>query len=177
MSYQPHQIQLLGASELDAVTDFCNQELIRQETTFGSKPLMAEFYRRELLEQHTGGYQSFVYKDDNNNILALAGLIRHTDRIVYTDIAEIVVLVRQDLRASGLGKLMLSHVMALAEQKHFSSLLILLPENPDWLVSWFSRYDFQQKAIIPKLLGKGDQKQNLIAMQKIMRKVSSEVKA
>jgi L-amino acid N-acyltransferase YncA len=177
MSYQPYQIQLLGASELDAVTDFCNQELIRQETTFGRIPLMAEFYCRELLEQHTGGYESLVYKDDNNKILALAGLIRHTDRVVYTDIAEIVILVRQNLRAGGLGKLMLSKLMVLAEQKHFSSLLILLPENPGWLAQWFGRYGFLQKAIIPKLLGKGEQKQNLIAMQKMLSKANTEVKA
>jgi L-amino acid N-acyltransferase len=116
------QLRLAIPGDADAIRHIYNTEVLRSTATFDVVP-RSEEEQRLWMAEHQGAHPAIVAVDAEGTILGFGSLSYYRDRHAYATTAENSVYVGTDHRGSGIGRAILTELIALATQHGFHALI------------------------------------------------------
>ena len=115
------RVRLATADDVDATREIYNLEVAESTVTFDLVPrTVAE--QREWLTARSGAHAVLV-AEDQGEIVGFASLSPFRDRPAYSTTVEDSVYVRRDRQGRGVGKLLLTELVALATSHGFHAMI------------------------------------------------------
>ncbi|MCL2395460.1 MAG: N-acetyltransferase family protein [Acidimicrobiaceae bacterium] len=116
------ETRLAHPGDAEAILEIYNAEVLGGVATFDLVPrTLAEQHR--WLDEHTGIHPCVVAVDDDGTVAGFASISPYRPRPAYLTTVEDSVYVRPDTRGQGVGKLVLSEVLALAGAHGFHTVI------------------------------------------------------
>jgi L-amino acid N-acyltransferase len=116
------KVRLATLEDAPVIRAIYNAEVLGSRVTFDLVPRTLEDQRQWLLE-HAGAHPAVVAVDDDGRVRGFASVSPYRPRPAYRTTVEDSVYVDRDCRGSGVGRLLLSEVVALAADHGFHSVM------------------------------------------------------
>jgi phosphinothricin acetyltransferase len=120
---------LAGPADAEATRAIYNVEVLESTVTFDLVPRTIED-QRGWLAAHAGAHPAVV-ADDAGEVVGFASLSSYRDRPAYATTVEDSVYVRRDRRGAGVGKLLLSDLVARASDHGFHAVIARIVGDHD----------------------------------------------
>ncbi len=108
--------------DADATRAIYNPEVLESTVTFDLVPRTVE-QQREWLRARSGAHVVLVAEDDASEVVGFASLSPYKDRPAYSTTVEDSVYVRRDQQGRGVGRLLLSELVAVATSHGFHAMM------------------------------------------------------
>ena len=119
----PYSPRLARADDAEAIRRIYNREVTESTATFDLVPRSAEDQAR-WMEDHAGAYAAVVGVDEATGAVAgFASLSPYRTRPGYSTTVEDSIYVDADHRGTGVGRLLLTEVVRLAEASGFHAVM------------------------------------------------------
>jgi len=118
----PYTARLALAEDAEAIRRIYNQEVTGSTATFDLVPRSPEGQAR-WMEEHAGAYAAVVAAEDGGGVAGFASLSPYRTRPGYSTTVEDSVYVDADHRGHGVGRLLLSEIVRLAEASGFHAVM------------------------------------------------------
>ena len=115
------RVRLATTDDVDATREIYNLEVAESTVTFDLVPRTAA-EQREWLTARSGAHAVLV-AEDQREIVGFASLSPFRDRPAYSTTVEDSVYVRRDQQGHGIGKLLLTELVALATSHGFHAMI------------------------------------------------------
>src|SRR5690348_14125285 len=107
------QVRLATIDDAEATRAIYNLEVTESTVTFDLVPRTVE-EQRAWLSARSGAHAVLVAEDDDRDVIGFASLSPYRDRPAYSTTVENSVYVRRDQQGNGVGKLLLTELVAVA---------------------------------------------------------------
>jgi L-amino acid N-acyltransferase YncA len=115
-------VRLARPSDAEAIRSIYNAEVTRSTATFDLVPRTAED-QLTWLADHRGPYPAVVAVDVDDTPLGFGSLSEYKHRPAYATTVENSVYIAADHRGEGIGRALLDHLIGLATQHGFHSVI------------------------------------------------------
>ena len=136
------RIRLAELSDAAAIAEIYNYEVLSGVATFDLVPKSLD-EQRDWLRDRSGALPCIVAVDDNRTVVGWACLSRYRDRPAYGTSVENSVYVHPDHQGKGVGNLLMSELVELADQHGFHSTFARIAGENPISVALHAKYDFQ----------------------------------
>jgi L-amino acid N-acyltransferase len=116
------RVRLAGPADAAAISEIYNHEVMHSTATFDLVPRSPED-QRNWLAQRRGAFAAIVGVADDDGVVGFASLSPYKERAAYRTTVEDSIYVRQDQQGRGVGKLLLSHLLDVAEASGFHAVM------------------------------------------------------
>ena len=118
----PHRTRLVERRDADALRAIYNVEVLDSTVTFDLRPRsLAE--QLAWIDDHSGGHPAIVAVTPDDDVVGFASLSPYRPRPAYSTTVEDSIYVHRDLRRQGVGRLLLTDLVALAREHGFHSVI------------------------------------------------------
>jgi len=117
-----YRTRLATRHDAEALAAIYNVEVRESTVTFDLVPRSIE-EQIEWIDEHAGGHPALVAVDETGAVAGFASLTPYRSRPAYAPTVEDSVYVRRDLRAAGVGRLLLGNLVDLARDHGFHSVM------------------------------------------------------
>ncbi len=115
-------VRLILPGDAEAIRTIYNAEVTGSTATFDLVPRTVEA-QSQWMDEHQGTYPAVVAVDDEGAVAGFGSLSLYRERPSYATTVEDSVYVEADHRGTGVGKLLLVELVALAERHGFHSMI------------------------------------------------------
>jgi phosphinothricin acetyltransferase len=115
-------VRLATLDDAEAIRSIYNPEVLESTVTFDLVPRSLEA-QRAWMTARSGAHAVLVAERDDDGIVGFASLSPYRDRPAYSTTVEDSVYVRRDAQGSGVGKALLSELVALATAHGFHAVM------------------------------------------------------
>jgi phosphinothricin acetyltransferase len=159
-------IREAGLSDIPAITDIYNDEVLNGVATFDTE-IKSIDDRIEWFNNHDYKHPIYVacYQ---NEVVAWASLSKWSDRSAYDGTAEVSVYVHKDHRAKGLGSLLFTHLVQTAETLGLHYLLSRITQGNDTSIRLHLRNGFTIVGVMHEVGHKFGSFLDVTIMEKIL---------
>ena len=124
-------LRLATVDDAEAVRAIYNYEVEHTTATFDLVPRSLEDQRRWLADR-SGAFSAIVAVDDHSGeVLGFSSLSPYKERAAYRTSVEDSVYVRRDAHGRGIGKALLNHVLDLAADSGFHTVMARIEASGD----------------------------------------------
>jgi phosphinothricin acetyltransferase len=116
------KVRLATRDDAEAVMDIYNREVVGSTVTFDMVPRTLED-QLQWLDEHSGAHPAVVAVDDQDRVRGFGSLSPYRSRPAYRMTVEDSVYIHGDARGQGVGKLLLSELLVVAEAHGFHSVM------------------------------------------------------
>jgi L-amino acid N-acyltransferase YncA len=116
------KVRLVAAEDAEAIRTIYNREVLGTTVTFDMVARTPE-EQRVWLDEHSGAHPAVVAIDDHDAVAGFASLSPYRPRPAYRTTVEDSVYVDAAARGQGVGKLLLSELVTLAEAHGFHAVM------------------------------------------------------
>lgn len=118
----PYRTRLVERRDADALRAIYNVEVLESTVTFDLRPRsLAE--QTAWIDEHSGGHPAIVAVSAEDEVVGFASLSAYRPRPAYSTTVEDSIYVRRDMRAQGVGRLLLSDLVAVARDGGFHAVI------------------------------------------------------
>lgn len=118
----PATTRLVEARDAEALCGIYNPEVLESTVTFDLVARTVD-QQRAWIAEHSGSYPAIVAEEGGGEVVGFASLSPYRARPAYAPTVEDSVYVRRDQRAGGVGRLLLTDLVALAADHGFHSMI------------------------------------------------------
>ena len=117
-------LRLATRADAAAITAIYNHEVMHTTATFDLVPRSLD-EQRAWLAARTGAFAAIVATDpgDEDDVVGFASLSPYKERAAYRTTVEDSIYIRRDQQGRGVGKLLLTHLVTVAEASGFHSVM------------------------------------------------------
>jgi phosphinothricin acetyltransferase len=115
-------LRLAARADSAAITAIYNYEVMHSTATFDLVPRSLD-EQRDWLAARTGAFAAIVATDGGDDVVGFASLSPYKERAAYRTTVEDSIYIRSDQQGRGVGKLLLSHLLTVAEASGFHSVM------------------------------------------------------
>ena len=116
------QVRPATLDDAETVRSIYNYEVLHTTATFDLVPRSLED-QQEWLAARSGAFSALVAQDDDGTVLGFASLSPYKDRAGYRTSVEDSVYVSRPAHGRGIGRLLLTNMLQVAESHGFHSVL------------------------------------------------------
>jgi phosphinothricin acetyltransferase len=117
-----HTVELALPGHAEAIRRIYNREVAESTATFDLVPRTVD-EQAEWMREHAGAYAAVVAVDPGGEVVGFASLSPYRTRPGYSTTVEDSVYVDAAHRGSGVGRLLLAEIVALAETSGFHTVI------------------------------------------------------
>ena len=117
-----NRTRIVARRDTEAIRSIYNIEVAESTVTFDLVPRSAT-EQLAWIDEHSGGHPAIVAVTDEEEVLGFASLSPYRPRPAYAPTVEDSVYVRRDCRNLGIGRLLLTDIVALARDHGFHSVI------------------------------------------------------
>jgi phosphinothricin acetyltransferase len=117
-----NRTRIVARRDAEAIRAIYNVEVAESTVTFDLVP-RSSTEQLAWIDEHSGGHPAIVAVTDEEEVLGFASLSPYRPRPAYAPTVEDSVYVRRDCRNLGVGRLLLTNVVALARDHGFHSVV------------------------------------------------------
>ena len=117
-----NRTRIVARRDSEAIRAIYNVEVAESTVTFDLVPRSSS-EQLAWIDEHSGGHPAIVAVTDEEEVLGFASLSPYRPRPAYAPTVEDSVYVRRDCRNLGIGRLLLTDVVALARDHGFHSVI------------------------------------------------------
>ena len=117
-----YRTRVVERRDADAVRAIYNVEVAESTVTFDLVP-RTPAEQLAWIDEHTGGHPAIVAVDGGGEVVGFASVSPYRPRPAYAPTVEDSVYVRRDHRGRGVGRLLLTDLVALARDHGFHSMI------------------------------------------------------
>lgn len=156
-------------SDADDIANIYNQAM--KPGIFATSQLAPDNRGERLvwLKQHQDPYPVFVFEDENGTVIAWCSLNRFSVRPEYPGVAEVSCYIDENHRGTGIGKLMLAHLIETANTFGLRALVGRTLERNLAALKNFTSFGFRRVALLQELSEIGDEWHNDVWLWKQLR--------
>ncbi len=127
----PLRIRLATASDSTAIAEIYNREVTETTATFDLVPRSVEA-QRAWLAARSGAFAAIVGVDPaTQRVIAFASLSPYKERAAYRTTVENSIYVHRDFGGLGIGRQMLTHLLGVARESGFHSVMARIEASSD----------------------------------------------
>jgi len=127
----PLTIRLATASDSGAIAEIYNREVTETTATFDLVPRTVH-EQRDWLAERSGAFAAIVGVDPvTKGVIAFASLSPYKERAAYRTTVENSIYVHRDFGGQGVGRQMLSHLLGVARESGFHSVMARIEASSD----------------------------------------------
>ena len=115
-------MRVASVDDAEAVREIYNLEVLESTVTFDLVPRTLE-QQRAWLDARSGAHAVLVAEDEAGEVVGFASLSPYKDRPAYSTTVEDSVYVRRDQQGRGIGRVLLTELVALATAHGFHSVM------------------------------------------------------
>jgi phosphinothricin acetyltransferase len=115
-------IRLATRVDSAAITEIYNHEVMHTTATFDLVPRSLDD-QRAWLDARSGAFAAIVATDGEDGVVGFASLSPYKERAAYRTTVEDSIYIRSDQQGRGVGKLLLSHLLTVAEASGFHAVM------------------------------------------------------
>ena len=115
-------VRVASVDDAEAIRGIYNPEVLESTVTFDLVPRTLE-QQRSWLEARSGAHAVLVAEDETGEVVGFASLSPYKDRPAYSTTVEDSVYVRRDQQGRGIGRVLLTELLALATSHGFHSVV------------------------------------------------------
>ena len=124
-------IRLATGADAPAIAEIYNREVIETTATFDLVPRTVEA-QRDWLAARTGAFAAIVAVDPiTRRVVGFASLSPYKERAAYSTTVENSIYVHRDFGGRGVGKQLLTHLVEVARQSGFHSVIARIEASSD----------------------------------------------
>ena len=124
-------IRLATGADAAAIAEIYNREVTETTATFDLVPRSVEA-QRDWLAARTGAFAAIVGVDPTTRqVVAFASLSPYKDRAAYSTTVENSIYVHRDFGGRGVGKQLLTHLIGVARESGFHSMIARIEASSD----------------------------------------------
>ena len=116
------QLRLATTDDAEAIRSIYNLEVLESTATFDLVPRTPEV-QREWLEARSGAHAVLVAVEDDGTVCGFGSLSKWRDRPAYSTSVEDSVYVHRDHHGKGIGRALLSELLATATRHGFHAVM------------------------------------------------------
>ncbi|WP_416191214.1 GNAT family N-acetyltransferase [Neisseria sp. CCUG12390] len=152
-------------SDLPAIVAIYNSTIASRQSTADLQPVtVAE--RQAWFDAHGGRRPLFVLKDVRNEIVAWGSFSDYYPRQAYHISAEISVYVRQDVRGTGVGKILLRYMLERAPSLGIRNVLAVIFGHNHASIRLFRSFGFEEWGRLPQVCDLETQSADIVILGK-----------
>ena len=160
------EIRLAQAGDAEAIRQIYNREVSTSTVTFDLVPrTLAE--QLQWLEARSGAH-AVIVAVDAGEVVGFASLSPFRDRPAYNSTVEDSVYVRHDQRGAGVGRLLLTELMALAAQHGFHTVIARIVGDHDTSIELHRRLGFEEVGLEREVGRKFGKWLDVMVMQRLL---------
>lgn len=119
----PLTVRTATAADAEQIAEIYNHEVLHTTATFDLVPRTVEA-QRDWLAARSGAFAAIVAVDpETRRVVGFASLSPYKERAAYATTVEDSIYVDRDFQGRGVGKLLLSHVVGVARESGFHSVM------------------------------------------------------
>lgn len=131
MSSPAITIRLATGNDAAAIAEIYNREVTETTATFDLVPRTVEA-QREWLAARSGAFAAIVGVDtETRRVVAFASLSPYKERAAYRTTVENSIYVHRDVGGRGIGKQLLTHLIGVARESGFHSVIARIEASSD----------------------------------------------
>src|SRR4051794_27017964 len=162
-----YRTRLATRRDAEALAAIYNVEVRESTVTFDLVPrTTAE--QIEWIDEHSGGHPAIVAVDDSGAVAGFASLTPYRSRPAYAPTVEDSVYVRRDLRAAGVGRLLLGDLVELARDHGFHSVMARIVGGHDASIALHRGCGFAEVGIEHEVGRKFGKWLDVVLMQRML---------
>lgn len=124
-------IRVATGADAAAIAEIYNREVTETTATFDLVPRSVEA-QRDWLAARTGAFAAIVGVDPTTRqVVAFASLSPYKDRAAYSTTVENSIYVHRDFGGRGVGKQLLTHLIGVARESGFHSMIARIEASSD----------------------------------------------
>ena len=135
------KIRTATRADAEAIAAIYNHEATRERTTFDLRP-RSVVEQQEWLAERSGAH-SVIVAVLNGEVVGFASLSPYRPRPAYNTSVESSVFVRRDSQRRGIGRALLEHLVALAAEGGFHSMIARIAGRNEASVALHARCGFE----------------------------------
>lgn len=153
--------------DAEALRQIYNAEVAESTVTFDLVPrTLAE--QIAWIDEHAGGHPAIAAVGDDGEIAGFASLSPYRPRPAYATTVEDSVYVRRDLRAHGIGVLLLTELVTLAVDHGFHSIIARIVGGHDASIALHEKCGFEQVGVEHEVGRKFGKWLDVVLMQRML---------
>jgi L-amino acid N-acyltransferase len=161
------EIRLAQAGDAEAIRQIYNREVSTSTVTFDLVPrTLAD--QQQWLEARSGAHAVIVAVDDDEVVVGFASLSPFRDRPAYNSTVENSVYVRHDQRGTGVGRVLMTELMALAAQHGFHTVIARIVGGHDTSIELHRRLGFEEVGLEREVGRKFGKWLDVMVMQRLL---------
>jgi L-amino acid N-acyltransferase YncA len=160
-------IRLAEPGDAEAIRAIYNIEVRESTVTFDLVPRSLEGQLAWLAE-HSGGHPAIVAVDDSGVVTGFGSLSPYKARAAYRPTVEDSVYVHRDRRGSGIGRLLLAELVALAQRYGYHSVIARVVGGHDASISLHTAHGFELVGIEREVGRKLGRWLDVVLMQRML---------
>jgi phosphinothricin acetyltransferase len=153
--------------DIKAITDIYNHAILNTTATF-DKEKKSISDRKKWFNSH-GSKNPILVAEINKEIVGWASLSSYSDKLAYSDTAELSVYVKEDFQGKGVGKKLIMDIVKAGEKAGLHSLIARITEGNEKSVYIHKVAGFKQVGIYKEVGFKFGKKLDVYLMQKVYK--------
>ena len=162
-----YRTRLAEPRDAEALRAIYNPEVQESTVTFDLVP-RGPAEQLAWIEEHSGGHPAIVAIDDGDEVVGFASLSPYRPRPAYAPTVEDSVYVRRDRRGSGIGRVLLTDLVALARDHGFHSVIARIVGEHEASIALHRACGFEQIGCEREVGRKFGQWLDVVLMQRML---------
>jgi phosphinothricin acetyltransferase len=146
------KIRIAEIKDVPGITDIYNDAILNTTATCDTEIKSIE-NRMEWLNAHSKKYPVIVAVK-NDEVLGWASMSRWSDRIAYTDTAEISVYIHKKFRDKGIGKLLLKEIIEAGKIGGLHCVLSRITQGNEKSIYLHEKFGFTNVGVMKEVANK-----------------------
>lgn len=160
------QVREAGLTDLPAITEMYNEEVLNGVATFDTQPVSIE-ERSLWLSRHGGRYPVWVAME-GHEVVAWGSLSRWSERAAYDLTAEVSVYVRRNHQGRGIGTQLFAHMVEAAPALGLHLLISRITQGNDTSIRLHERFGFRTVGVLHEVGNKFGRWLDVTIMEKLL---------
>ena len=151
--------------DLTAITEIYNEAILTTDATFDTEPKSVE-NQKEWFDNHNSRNPIIVAENDNN-VIGWASLSKWSDRVAYSDTAEISVYIKDGHRGQGIGRQLIERIIRAGEEAGLHTIISRITAGNDESIHLHEKFGFEHIGVMKEVGYKSGRLLDVVLMQKI----------
>lgn len=158
-------IRSANLDDLNAITEIYNEAVVTTVATFDTEP-KTDAEQRAWFANHSSKHPIIVAELDDV-VVGWASLSKWSDRLAYSDTAEISIYVKEEFRGNGIGRRLLETIIKEGEMVGLHTVIARIAEGNRGSIHLYKSVGFEQIGIMTEVGRKFGRLLDVYLMQKI----------
>ena len=161
------RVRLVDHRDAQALLAIYNHEVLTSTVTFDIVPRTID-EQHEWIEEHGGGHPAVVAVDDDGTVVGFGSLSPYRPRPAYAPTVEDSVYVHADHRQCGVGGVLLTELVRLADVHGFHSVIARIVGGHEASIALHASSGFEQVGVEREVGRKLNQWLDVVLMQRLL---------